>query len=192
MEAVVARVEALREACRIIMRELVREEAARSVPVQERLMMRIFTVASELERKSLQEMIDLLEPQRPVATRVELERRAIELVMTGTEWLTAAEIGRLKNPKVIRPASSVNRWHAIGRIFGLEHRGRTLYPTYVFDAGWQPLPVIRTILAVLTGFSTFEIASWFESTSSALNGRRLASACATEESGNVMLAISIV
>ncbi|MDM0001253.1 hypothetical protein QTI24_21785 [Variovorax sp. J22P240] len=172
MEAVVAQVESLREACRIIMRELVREEAARSVPVQERLMMRIFKVASELERKSLQEMVDLIEPQRPLARRVELEQRAIEAVMAGTQWLTAAEIGRLVNPKVVNARSIVNRWQASGRIFGIDHRGEKLYPAYVLDATWRPLPAVKEILAMLTGFSPFRIASWFESTSSALGGRR--------------------
>ncbi|MGJ7511303.1 hypothetical protein [Variovorax sp. GT1P44] len=172
MEALVARVASLREACRLIMHEIVREEAAQRVPVHERMTMRLFTVASELERKSLQEMVNLIEPQRPVASRVELERRAIEAVMKGTQWLTGAEIGRLVNPTVVNVRSTVNRWQANGRIFGIDHRGTKLYPAYAFDATWQPLPAVQEILRVLTDFSAFKIASWFESTNSALNSRR--------------------
>lgn len=172
MEAVVARMESLREACRLIMRELFREEAARLVPVQERLMMRIFTVVSELERKSLQEMVDLIEPQRPVALLVKLEMRAIEAVMTGTEWLTDAEIRRLLNPRVVNARSTVNRWLANGRIFGIDHRGKKLYPAYAFDENWRPLPAVKEILSVLSGFSSFRIACWFESTSAMLSGKR--------------------
>lgn len=171
-EAAVARVESLREACHLIMREIVREEAAQRVCVHERLTMRLFTVASELERKSLQEIVDLIEPQRPVAVRAELERRAIEAVMAATQWLSAAEIERLFNPKVVNARSTLNRWQSNGRIFGIDHRGKKLYPAYAFDATWQPLPAIQEILHVLTGFSPFRVASWFESTSSALNGRR--------------------
>lgn len=172
MEALIARAEALREACRLIMRETVFEDGASREATFEPLTLRLFAAASELECKSLQEVVDLIEPQRPVATRAGLERRAIEAVMVGTQWRTAAEIRQLVNPKAVSSRLTVSRWQADGRIFGINHRGRKLYPAYAFDATWQPLPGVQAILSVLTGYSPFRIAAWFESTNSALNGRR--------------------
>ena len=167
-----ARLEGVREASRLIMREFATSETPDLVQDEKRFAMRICMAINKLERESLQELVDAIEPQRQGATRGELERRAIEAVMAGTEWLSTAEIGRIFNPKVINAHSTVNRWRANGRIFGIDHRGRKLYPAYVFDAGWRPLPTIKEILIALTGFSPFGIAPWFDSTSSALGGKR--------------------
>ncbi|WP_218511776.1 hypothetical protein [Variovorax sp. dw_308] len=171
-EALIARVEAVREASRLIARELLREETARFVEGQYRLLMRLFAVASKLERKSQQAMADLLEPRRMSALRVKLEARAIQAVMTGTEWLTDAEIGQLVYPKVFNARATVKRWLANGRIFGIDHRGKKLYPLYAFDATWQPLPAVKEILSVLGGLEPFMLACWFDSASLMLSGKR--------------------
>jgi hypothetical protein len=172
LEATVARANAVHDACALIMRALARKDAAEFFREHEPLLAQMLTAASKLKRKSVQEIVDAIKAQHLEALRSKLERRAIKAVMTGTEWRTAAELGRLFTPKVVNARSTVNRWQANGRIFGIDDQGEQLYPAYVFDAAWRPLPAIRKVLVVLTGHAPFSIAAWFESTSSALSGKR--------------------
>ncbi|WP_218511957.1 hypothetical protein [Variovorax sp. dw_308] len=171
LKAAVARMSAVLEACDVIVRALAPENAPGFIRAQE-LLTQILTAANKLERESVQEIVDGIKAQHREVLRTKLELRAIKAVMTGTEWRTAAELGRLFNPNVVNARSGVNRWRANGRIFGIDHQGRELYPAYVFDATWRPLPAIRKVLDVLTGLPPILIAGWFESTSSALGGKR--------------------
>lgn len=127
---------------------------------------------NELERKSIQELVDEVEPRRPAATRIELEKRAIDAVLQGTEWNSAAEIGLRLHAKAANPHAAATRWLQSGRIFGIDHRGKRIYPAYIFDATWQPLPAVKQVLEVLDGYSPFRVAAWFESTNSFLGGKR--------------------
>jgi hypothetical protein len=136
------------------------------------LALRVRTAISKMEQESLQELADAIELRRPAATRIELERRAIEAIMNGSEWRSAAEIGRLLDPEAVNPHAAVSRWQASGRIFGIDHRGRKMYPAYIFDATWQPLPAVKKVLSTLADYSPFKLAAWFESTNSSLGGRR--------------------
>lgn len=94
--------------------------------------------------------MDEVEPRRPAATRIDLEKRAIDAVLQGTEWSSAAEIGQRLDASAASPHAAVSRWQQSGRIFGIDHRGKNIYPAYVFDATWQPVPKVKKILAVLT------------------------------------------
>ena len=112
-------------------------------------------------------------PIRPLdAARAALERRAIDAIFAGTEWLTAEQIGRHRNPDAVNPHAVANRWAAEGKVFGLSKGGTMHYPRYAFDEAFDPLPVIRRVLAALAGFSPWRIASWLESTNAHLGGTR--------------------
>ncbi len=62
------------------------------------------------------------------------------------KWLTAEQ---LNEPQVKRSANKSHPdsdWKRQGRIFAVNYRGEEYFAAYEFDAGYQPLPVIREIL----------------------------------------------
>ncbi|MBT2304459.1 hypothetical protein J7E70_28930 [Variovorax paradoxus] len=168
IQTLVARIDSMREASRLIIGELSRTLTG---PRDKKLTLHVREAINELERQSIQELVDEVEPRRPAATRIDLEKRAIDAVLQGTEWSSAAEIGQRLDAKAANPHAAVSRWQQSGRIFGIDHRGKKIYPAYIFDATWQPLPAVKTILAVLED-SPFRVAAWFESTNSFLGGKR--------------------
>lgn len=168
IQALVARIDSMREASRLIIGELSRTLTG---PRDKKLTLHVREAINELERQSIQELVDGVEPRRPAVTRIDLEKRAIDTVLQGTEWNSAAEIGQRLNAKAANPHAAVSRWQQSGRIFGIDHRGKKIYPAYIFDATWQPLPAVKKILAVLDD-SPFRVAAWFESTNSFLGGKR--------------------
>ena len=106
------------------------------------------------------------------ATRAALEQRAIRAVFSGTEWLTAEQIGRLRDPDAKNPHGTANRWRAEGRVFALTKAGVLYHPRYAFDELLDPHPVVAQVLATLAGYSPYRVASWFESSNGHLGGAR--------------------
>lgn len=106
------------------------------------------------------------------ATRAALEQRAIKAVFAGTEWLTAEQIGRLRDPDAKNPHGTANRWRAEGRVFALTKAGVLYHPRYAFDELLDPHPVVAQVLATLAGYSPYRVASWFESSNGHLGGAR--------------------
>ena len=94
-----------------------------------------------------------------------MRAKAVELVMGGTRWLTAADMPSHAIPLLAG-------WLEQGRIFALEQEGVQLFPRYAFDSIGEPVPVLKDVLNVLAGCSPFQIAAWFESTSAYLNAKR--------------------
>ena len=112
-------------------------------------------------------------PMRSIDKRVsDLQAKALERIYKGTEWLTAAEIGKLGDHGKANLSAAAHRWKEQGMIFALRRSNCFMYPRYEFADDYKPLPVIREILSEFDGASAVRIASWFESTSSFLNGRR--------------------
>lgn len=101
-----------------------------------------------------------------------MRRSAVEAVLGNSEWLTATQVSHLTNPFAKNPHAIASRLLSSHRVFALERRGVKIFPRYLFDAAGSPIPVAKKVLARLEGYSPFRIAAWFESTSSALNGRR--------------------
>ena len=106
------------------------------------------------------------------AVRAALEQRAINAVFSGTEWLTAEQIGRLRDPDAKNPHGTANRWRAEGRVFALTKAGVLYHPRYAFDELLDPHPVVAQVLATLAGYSPYRVASWFESSNGHLGGAR--------------------
>lgn len=120
-------------------------------------------------------------PIRPLdVARAALEQRAIAALFQGTEWLTADQIGRLRDPKASNPHSSINRWRSERRVFAISKGGKLYYPRYAFDETLDPLPGMQEVIAALdatagavpgdAGLSPFRLASWFESPNGHLAG----------------------
>ncbi|MGF6634884.1 hypothetical protein [Paraburkholderia sp. MM6662-R1] len=97
---------------------------------------------------------------------------AVAAVMNGTEWVTAQTVGQWHDPEAANPLEVTNRWKQEARIFAIELAGQTLYPAYLFDETGNPIPEVAEILRVFASYGPFRIASWFESTSSMLHGKR--------------------
>lgn len=114
------------------------------------------------------------------AERAALEQRAIAAVFSGSEWLTAEQVGRLRDPEAKNLHGAVNRWRAEGKLFALPKAGLSYYPRYAFDEAMEPLTVMARVLAELRGWSAYRVASWFESTNGFLRGRRPRTVLATD------------
>jgi hypothetical protein len=97
---------------------------------------------------------------------------AIAAVINGTKWLTAHAVGRRYDPEAVDPPTVTNMWKKEARIFSVELAGHTLYPAYLFDETGNPIPEVAEILGVFAGYRPLRIASWFESASSMLHGKR--------------------
>lgn len=106
------------------------------------------------------------------AARAALEQRAIAALFSGTEWLTAEQIGRLRDPEARNPHGTANRWRNEGKVFALTKGGTLYYPRYAFDETLDPRPAVAAVLQALAGYSPYRVASWFESTNGLLGGQR--------------------
>ena len=112
--------------------------------------------------------------------RARLEAKAVRAIRHSTEWLTTAEIADLADLGPANPIGTVSRWKQQGRIYALRHGGKDFYPKYALGPDFHPLPVIKEILAVLSGYDPELLAGWFDSTSRFLRGRRPRELVATE------------
>jgi len=84
--------------------------------------------------------------------RARLEAKAVRAIRHSTEWLTSAEIADLAELGPADPIGTVSRWKQQGRIYALRHGGKDFYPKYALGPDFHPLPVIKEILAVLSGY----------------------------------------
>ncbi|MYN40341.1 DUF2384 domain-containing protein [Duganella sp. FT109W] len=108
----------------------------------------------------------------PVQER--LRQRAATAVLNGTEWLTSAQVDALAPgaDKRNNAHARANRLLGEGRVFAIEQGGRKHYPRYAFDALGTPHGAVREVLQAFGDAPPLRVASWFESTSAALDGRR--------------------
>lgn len=120
----------------------------------------------------LQEMVDNAPIRRMDPLEEKLQKRAIDAVLNGTAWMTSKEVGARVDPTAANKHAQASRWLREKRIFAIERANVKEFPSYAFDPLGNPVQELREILAILDGYSPFRVASWFESTSSQLDGRR--------------------
>lgn len=103
-----------------------------------------------------------------------LQQRMVYAVLSGTPWLSSAEVGALGQGGVApaNPHARASRLVREGRVFAIERAGRSEFPRYAFDALGNPYPAVRDVLQVFAGWPALRVASWFESASAALDGKR--------------------
>jgi hypothetical protein len=124
-----------------------------------------------------QSLIDAADSALTVSEQTEALRRrltaaTVDRVLSGTQWLSAAQIGEIRASGKSNPHSALARWLANGRVFALERHGARIYPAYAFDELGEPLPIMTEVLRVFAGFAPFRIAAWFESPNVHLHGAR--------------------
>ncbi len=105
-------------------------------------------------------------------TKARMKAGALREVFQGTEWLTAAQISELAGLGLANPSGTVNRWKQRRKLFALHHDGQDHYPSYLLGDDFRPLGAVEKVLEALPGFSSSRLASWFESRTGLLGGRR--------------------
>jgi hypothetical protein len=101
-----------------------------------------------------------------------LHAKAWRQILTGGEWLTAAEVGELANLGTGNPVATVNRWKKERKIFAVTRDGRDYFARYALGPDFRPLPAVAAVLKVLPWQGGDRLAAWFESTSSFFGGKR--------------------
>lgn len=77
------------------------------------------------------------------------------------EVLDARQVHHLYGSKADNSAALAGRWRSGGKIFGIEDRGRILYPAFQFADTGRPKPVVARVLQALGKRGPWQVASWF-------------------------------
>lgn len=101
-----------------------------------------------------------------------LQKRALDSIHAGTQWLTAQQLDELRTGLDAPGAGLASQWQAGGKLFSIQIDGREVFPRYALGDDLEPLPAIQDVLKVFEGWSARATAGWFESRSSFLAGRR--------------------
>lgn len=117
---------------------------------------------------------DLAVPSESVARQAQRNAAARADFLSEFGVLTGDQIGEEHSRARNRHALAA-RWRKEGRVFGVTHRGRMLYPDFQFDSRSGELrPEIRAVLAALPTerMSDWEVALWWTATNGWLSGSR--------------------
>lgn len=88
--------------------------------------------------------------------------QTIREIFDQEEWLTADMLNRLQPEPPSNRSLPASDWKRRGRIFSVTFGGKEYFPRYQFDAAYQPLPLMKEILAAFgTVADTWKIAAWF-------------------------------
>lgn len=120
----------------------------------------------------VQYMIDQSPIRRADPLIEKLQQRAVEQVLNGTTWLTSKEVSDQADPEAKNKHALAHRLLGQRRVFAINRRNQKEFPRYQFDPLGQPIDAVAKVLEIFQGYTPFRIASWFESTSSELGGRR--------------------
>jgi hypothetical protein len=104
----------------------------------------------------------MLEPSvELVADRVQ-RMQTVQKVFSEGNWLTAEQINALQGEPPANKAHPASDWKRRGRVFSVNYGGKEYFPSYLFDALYQPLPIIKDILKALgTVADPWVLAAWF-------------------------------
>lgn len=137
-----------------------------------------FALGDSRRQRLIEALVEATPLRGPSERELRLRARGTELVLQGTEWLTAEQVAEFRStvqharaPAVNR-ANLANRWKGDSRVFAISRGGKDYFPRYVFDEAFEPVPAVRRIVQLFGGRSGWALAAWFESPSSFLGGRR--------------------
>ena len=126
-----------------------------------------------------QKMVDNTPIMRIDPLAEKLRQRAVDAILSGTPWISTQQVDELVGGGAANPRAAA-RLLKQKRVFAIERAGKKEFPLYAFDPFGGPVPALRTILKALDGYTPFRLASWFESPSSILDGRRPREVLATD------------
>src|ERR1700723_492034 len=88
--------------------------------------------------------------------------QTIRTMFREEEWLTNEMLNQLQPEPPSNRSLPASDWKRRGRIFSVNFGGKEYFPRYEFDAVYQPLPLMRELLAAFgTVADTWKIAAWF-------------------------------
>jgi hypothetical protein len=120
-----------------------------------------------LEENEIEELIETAMPrlaERPHPEILDQARRNAEFraeFLTHWPVLDAEQVHRLYGSRADNTAALAGQWRKAGRIFGVEHRGKTVFPAFQFDPDGRPKALVGRVLEALGPRSGWQIASWF-------------------------------
>lgn len=142
--------------------------------------LRSFLAAAREENadRRIAQLVQAIAPEDPLAdvelrvaeNTVALRREFIERVPV----LTSADVHRNAGFPGSNPSQTVLRWRRSGKIFGINHGGRDLYPAFQFGRDGRPLPMVAEVLAILKRDperSDWDHALWFAGDTGWLDGK---------------------
>ena len=104
----------------------------------------------------------LVEPELELLEERVRRMRTIQDIFADGEWLTAEQLNALQAAPPANKSHPASDWKRRGRVFSVSWHGREYFARYQFDALYQPLPVIRDILAAFGEVAdTWTLAAWF-------------------------------
>jgi hypothetical protein len=102
----------------------------------------------------------------------DLNQRAMALILQGTRWLAADALSCLRAENEAPGVHLLHQWLAAARIYTIEVDGMPKVPLYALDANGEPVAGLKPVLQTLAGLVDVQVAAFFESPSTWLDGRR--------------------
>ncbi len=88
--------------------------------------------------------------------------RTIQDVFAEGEWLNAEQVNALQSTPPANKAHPASDWKRRGRIFSVNYRSKEYFARYQFDALYQPLPIVKHIIAAFGEVADmWTLAAWF-------------------------------
>ncbi|HRO59677.1 MAG TPA: hypothetical protein PK177_11025 [Burkholderiaceae bacterium] len=105
---------------------------------------------------------ELMEPSLELVEERMHRMNTLREVFEAGDWLTAEQLNALQPAPPANKAYPASDWKRRGRIFSVNYGGREYFPRYEFDAFYQPLPIIRQVLAAFGEVADpWRLAAWF-------------------------------
>jgi hypothetical protein len=146
-------------------------------PALARAIGELVAAANEGQRLQTEALVDALlatdDPPSPQAM-AEAERQAVLRTRLLQDFgaYSSEELAKLVGSEASNRAQVAHRWSKEGRIFGVVHRGRTVFLGFQFDPDGRPLPVIAPVLEALDGWDGWDVVGWFVFRNPLLDQRR--------------------
>lgn len=104
----------------------------------------------------------LLEPTSDLLEDRVHRMQTLHQLFSQGDWLSAEQLHALQATPPKNKSQPASDWKRRGRIFGVSHGGREYFPSYQFDAMYEPLPVIREVLQAFGPVADpWVLAAWF-------------------------------
>lgn len=120
----------------------------------------------------------LLPKEMPTPTLLKEARmmlRAKEAVLSGADWLTAAQVASIAGLSEKNPSAQLHKWKRDGAIFAIRRNGVDYFPGYALDPAIEYRPY-RALKQVLKQFGESKdgwgLAYWFQSVNGFLGGKQ--------------------
>lgn len=96
---------------------------------------------------------------------IKMQKRAKEFVYTNGSWISTKDI--YLNDKI----HLFQKYMTDKKLFWIDYEGTTLFPTYMFDENYEPLPIIAKLIDIFSTMSFWHIAIWLESINGDFNSK---------------------